>query len=324
MARKSARKPSGPAKAIRSLNYIVPAGVSYLDIFKDLSMVNRKLMRQGHVLGVESVEFYYTDAPAASARESVLLKAYTAGDSWSVHNAHVKGQALWNEMNQLVLDDNPSVQGTWADYKVYLDNNMRTGTILTPVIDNVAYLGGEWNYSDYVLPQHEVDPATGLPLAADQCQAHLIGPNVGAAGNFISVGLVEAYQQSRATVQTDDPNVPVTMSNSFFSLLTDSGSQEPELADVLILENDQPPYDLDNYPGGALNAPYPIETDFAIATKGSPTGMMQPFVAQCGLIKFDNVAFDIEGNEIASTNLYVRVNVMAGSYKGIAAIRMGQ
>lgn len=94
----------------------------------------------------------------------------------------------------------------------------------------------------------------------------MIGPNVGAPGNFVSVGLVEAYEKSRATVHTDDPHVPAGVAQSFFSLLTDTGSQEPELADAIIAENDFPPYDRDNYPGAGVNAPNPIETDFAVAT----------------------------------------------------------
>ncbi len=211
--RKTSRKSSKIQKAIRHLTYQVPSGVSYVDVMKDLSAMNRKLFRQGMAVGIESIEYFYTPSPGY---DMTRLQAYTAGDSWSVHNAHVKGKALWNEMNQLVLSDNPSIQGTWADYKVFLDDSMRTGTILTPVVDGVFLTMGEWNYSDYVLPQHEVDPATGQPLAADQCQAHLIGPDVGTPGNLISVGLVKAYQESRATVQTDDPNVPAGMSQSIF------------------------------------------------------------------------------------------------------------
>ena len=131
--------------------------------------------------GVESIEFFL---PASTSVDLVRLTAATAGDTWSVHNAHVKGHALWNEMNQLVLDDNPSVRQTWADFKVFLDGSHRTsvtsgtGNLLPRDGDQNLYLAGEWDYSDYVMPQHEVDPVTGLPLAADQTQAHLVGPDI--------------------------------------------------------------------------------------------------------------------------------------------------
>ena len=322
MARRAkTRKSPKIQKAIRHLTYQVPAGVSYVDVMKDLSAINRKLFRQGMAVGIESVEYFFTPNGTAAIQR---LQAYTAGDSWSVHNAHVKGEALWHQMNQLVLEDNPSVEGKWADYKVYLESDMRTGTILTPYVDGTPLLMGEWNYSDYVLPQHEVDPATGQPLAADITQAHLVGPNTGTPGAFTSVGLVQAYQESRATVDFDQPNVPAGFGDSFFNLLTDSGSQEPELATVIIGENDNPPYDLDDYPGSALNAFRPIETDFAVATIGSPTGLMQPFVAQCGLIKFNNLAFDATGVGVTAPTIFMRINVMPGKYKGIAAVKMGQ
>jgi len=326
MARK-ARAPAKIQKAQRSLTFRLPPGTSYIDLAQSLSIVNRKLYRQGYVYGIESVSFEYADVNPASA-DVVRLEAFTAGDSWSVHNSHVKGHALWNQMNQLVLEDNPSVQGKWADYKVFLDAAHRAaffaGGQQVPVDgDDVAFLQGEWNYSDYVLPQHEVDPTTGVPLPADQCQAHILGANVGAAPNFLSIGLVQAYQESRSTVFLDAPNVPAGFGQSFFNLLTDSGSQEPELADVIRQENEDPPYDLDNYPGSALNADVPLLASRGVASVGNPSGILEPFVAQCGLIKFRNNAF-LNGGVVTGPTLTVTINLMAGKYKGVAGMKMGQ
>ena len=62
-------------------------------------------------------------------------------------------------MNKEVLDDNPSVQGKWADYKVYLTESQSGANTL----DNLDGAGGdypdnEWEISRYVVPQHDVDP----------------------------------------------------------------------------------------------------------------------------------------------------------------------
>lgn len=310
-------------KAQRTMTLVVPAGVSYIDIAQCLSITNRKLFRQGMVYGIESLEFTY-GAPAA-ALDTVKVDVSVAGDTWSVHNAHVKGEALWNEMNDLVLEDNPSVQGKWHDYKVFLDGAHRTNLISAgiPNLTPQTYLGGEWEYSDYVMPQHDVDPATGVPLVADQTNCHLLGDDIGGPGSFSSVGLVKAYAESRATVSPDQPNVPGGMPTSFFNLLTDSGSQEPELALVIEAENDNPPYDLNNYPGGDLNAPDPIIAEFGAATIGSPIGILTSFIAQCGLIRINNQGL-LDGAPVASDTLTVILTVMAGKYKGIAAIPMGQ
>jgi len=326
--RKSVKKPQACS---RVLTYILGTNESYCDIFRDLSALNRKLMRQGHSLVIEKVEAFFhvtEENPPGSGIptfDTLTLSAGVAGDSWPVHNAWIKSKAMWHEMNQLVLADNPSIKAKWHDYKLYLDDHMRSGTINAPFASGVPVMMGEWNYSDFVLPQHEVDPVTGIPLPADQTQAHLVGPDVGAAGNFVSVGLVNAYQESRSTVQLDSPNVPPGMSSSFFNLLTDSGSQEPELADTLENENENPPYDLDNYPGGAVNVPGIVLAESGVATIGSPTIILSPFVAQCGLVKFV-VQHSKWGVNVSMENkpVTIVVTVAAGDYKGVAAIPMGQ
>lgn len=309
----------------------VPKGEIYLDLFSDLSMVNRKLFAQGHVLGIDNIEFTFLN-DVAHPFDTITLEVLTALDTWPVHNGWVKGNALWNEMNQLVLEDNPSIQGKWADFKVFLDTAHRAeyflnGNARPRDSSGVEYFPGEWNYSDYVLPQHIVDPATGKPLLADQTQAHLIGPDVSVPGDptqWASVGLVNAYQESRATVFANAPNVPPGMSQSFFNLLTDSGSQEPELADIIEGENNDPPYDIDEYPGGATNGANLPVVEIAAATIGSPIGMTQSFMAPCGLIKLVwTTSLDGVLTEVPPT-INFKVSMMAGKYKGIAAIPMGQ
>jgi len=321
-----ARSKTAVTKAVRDLIFEIPSGTHYLDAFQCLSAVNRKLFAQGHVLGIQNAEVYFTAAADVVTNRVVLQ---TAGDTWPVHNGHVKGKALWNQMNELVLEDNPSIQGKWADYKVFLDDAHRAyffgpGNLLPLDGAGAPYLMGEWYMSTYVLPQHDVDLATGEPLPADETQAHLVGPDVGATGAWQSVGLVNAYQESRATVQANDPNVPSGMSESFFNQLTDSGSQEPELAQVIEDANDKAPYDLLNYPGGSINAPTTVTVEEMLATVGSPVSQTGSFVAQCGLIKVVNSAFNATGEPVTAPTLTLRLRVMAGAYKGVAALPMGQ
>lgn len=317
----ASRKPAKIQKAIRNLTFTLDSVDQYVDIAESLSMVNRKLFRSPMAYGIESVEFKFDANP--NAFDSITVTALTAGDSWSVHNAHVKGHALWNQMNQLVLEDNPSIEGKWADFKVYLDGAHVTASNLVPRDSaGVAYIAGEWNYAKYVMPEHSVD-AAGNPLPADETFGHLIGDDIGVPGALVSVGLVKAYQESRATVFDNNPNVPGGMSTSFFNLLTDSGSQEPELADQIEARNDDPPYSLTHYPGGDTNAPVPIVSEYGVASVGFPLGTLEGFVAQCGLIKFNVQAFK-DGVSITPPNVSIRLNVMAGKYKGVAAIPMGQ
>jgi len=324
MARR--RKSSGRKleKAQRSFYILLNTGTQgYLDLAECLSKVNRKLFRQGYVYGVESIEFNFDTVNPATV-DHITMSAFCAPDYWGTHNAYVKSKALWNEMQSLVLEDNPSIRGKWHDYKVYLDQAQHAGANIQALdAASVAYQGGKWDYSTFVLPQHDVNPATGVPLIADECTAHIVGPNVGAPGAFTSVGLISNYALSRATVHAESPNVPAGFGDSFFNLLTDSGSQEPELADVIEDENDEPPYHDDNYPGGASNAPWPVSVDFNTVSSATPNGALGPFVAPCGLLLLKADSFK-NGDTGPAVPIIMRVTLMPGNYKGVAAIPMGQ
>ncbi len=295
---------------------------SYIDTAKELSKVNRRLYEQGRMYAYQGLTFIWRQNPG-STLASLELSVRTAGNTWIVHNAFVKGKALWNEMQDLVLDDNPSIKGKWHDYKIQLAGSQSAARTLN-VKDGSGndVLGGEWKVSTYVMPQHEVDTVTGQPLAAVELTPLLIGDDTASKRS-----LVKAYQDSRATVQPLDPNVPAGMSTSFFNLLTDSGSQEPELADVIEDENDAPPYNTDEYPGGAANATVPMTVQYGAISAQEVDGRVGPFVAPCGLIEIDIKGYQSNGNPVAIEDMPaidLLLHVAPGTYKGVAAIPMGQ
>ncbi len=295
---------------------------SFIDTAESLSRVNRRGYSQARMYAYQGLTYIWRQQPG-SALASLELTVRSAGNTWVVQNAHTKGEALWHEMQQLVLDDNPSIKGKWHDFKIRLSSE-QIGVRELDVKDSagVNYKAGEWNLSTYVMPQHEVDPATGLPLAADEFTACLIGASTASIQS-----LVEAYENSRATVQADMPNVPAGVSTSFFNLLTDSGSQEPELADVIIEENDNPPYDLDEYPGGATNAGVSCAVGYGAISAQEVDGRIGGFVAPCGLLEIEIKAFDVNGTPIATAAMPaidILVHVAPGMYKGTASVPMGQ
>jgi hypothetical protein len=330
----------GLTKAQRDLTFLYREAehtnsAAYIDIGQSLSIVNRKLFSQKKVYGVESLRYSFgsTYTGVEPDVDLVYARIRTAGDTWSVHNAWVKGHALHTEMQALVLDDNPSIKGTWAEYKVFLDSAHRNANVgalpvgnLKPIDGSGAFvLEGSWDYSIFVMPQHDVDLVTGEPLPADETYVHLLGPNLGdpLTNTLLSAGLVEAYSKSRATVQPQDPAVPAGMSDSFFNLLTDSGSQEPELALVIETENDNPPYDQTSYPGGGVNAGVPWITKFDIANSAQPNGMMDGFLTQCGLLEVVFIGYK-NGEVVPLPDIVFNLTLAPGMYKGVAAIDMGQ
>ena len=300
------------------------AGIShlwYVDTARALSRVNRRGYSQSRMYAYQGLTFIWKQNAAALA--TLEVKVATAGNTWVVHNAHVKGHALWNQMNELVLEDNPSIQGKWADFKIQLSDSV-SGVRTLEVLDGAgtAYKAGEWDNSKYVMPQHEVDPVTGLPIPAVELTATLVGGDTASKRS-----LVQAYQESRATVQPTDPNVPPGMSTSFFNLLTDSGSQEPELADVIEGENDEPPYDTNEYPGSATNADVACIVGYGAISPQEVDGRIGGFVAPCGLVEFQIKGFDAAGNAIADAampEIELLLHVAPGMYKGVASVPMGQ
>jgi hypothetical protein len=297
--------------------------LSYVDVARELSKVNRRLYSQSRIYAFTGMSYAFRQSSnPLTAIASIECTVRTAGNTWVVQNSHVKGEALWHQMQALVLDDNPSIAGTWHDYKVQLDAQ-QSGARTLDARDGqgVIYPNGEWNYATYVMPQHSVDGA-GNPLPAVELTATLVGPDTASKRS-----LVKAYEQSRATLNPDDPNVPVGMSTSFFNLLTDSGSQEPELALVIKGEGDNPPYDLDNYPGGDVIAPGPVTVAYSAISTAEVDGRIGGFIAPAGLVQIEFNAFDISGNAIETDDMPdidILLHVAPGMYKGVASLPMGQ
>ena len=303
---------------------VAPNATKYLDIFSDLSRVNRKLMKQGQALAIDSIEIHQDLGTTNSAVE---LTVRTAGNNWITHNAWVKGKALWDQMNNEVLEDQPSIQGKWADYKVYLTEAMSSLNTLKctdgaggvwPATDI------EWAYSKYVLPQHDVNPADGISLIAQEAVAALCGED-DMTGAIWRMSLVNAYELSRATVSDLVPNVPPGSPDSFYSRLSDLGGQETELSTVIVDANDVPPYSNTpgNYPGGVgfTGAAKPLVVQGKCITNiYNPTAVIPGFIAPCGLIQIANVAT----SDSSAENFKVFVNLRAGPARGVLAAPMGQ
>jgi hypothetical protein len=325
VARRATRMPKIEVAQL-DLAYQIPVDTQtvWIDQFRSLSRANRRKYDQGRVIANRGLTFIFRTTGAAAPNDvaTIEMKVKTAGSSWIIHNSYVKAEAMWKEMQDLVLDDNPSVKGKWHDLKIQLHEN-QTVPLTLPVLDGAGVplttTGAEWTYSVFVEPQHSVDPVTGDPLAAAEFTGLLMGDHTASKKSF-----VKAYQLSRATVSADQPNVPATFSDSFWNVLTDMGSQEPELAVRIAAEDDNPPYDLLNYPGADVNAPVPYVQGFAAVSTAEVDGRIGPFTAECGLIELECIARNSAGVQVASPAIDVILHTMPGTYKGVAAIKMGQ
>ncbi len=307
---------------MRHLRYIISTsgtGVEsfYVDTAHDLSLVNRRLYRQGKHYFIKKA----TVTTSNNASEATVAIS-AAPISWVVEAAWKKAFRLWNEMRKghggapgsgLPRGVTPA---TWADFKVYLSNGHRTGSVVHPV-DNggntVSVADSEWVYARYISPD--------ATAASDEFTAHLLGADVGAAGAYTSVGIVQGYESSRRTVQIDDSGDTIS-SDTWMINLFDDGTTLDEITEDLKEDGDLPPYDHNSYCGGDNNMVLPlIQQTRAIIPYSTPGGNA-PSVhlggvqAPCGLLQIqlhsntENDAFEI------------LLEVAPGDYKGVKALAM--
>lgn len=273
----------------------------FIDLAKGLSMVNRRLYRQGRDYHVKKITVVSSNTPNLGNRVSVA----TIPSGWPQHMAWKRGFQVWRDMYKNASQNiSGDIEGTWSDFKVYLSNDMRSASVTNP-LDNGgnAYLVDEWAYSQYVSP----DGTT----AEDSFTIHMLGDHSGSAGAWNSVGLVKSYGESRATVQAGSPAVPGEASDDPLVNVFDYGTEIDEVIDLMEGSNDLPPYDQASYPGDDANGPKPLIVQDTTLVDGRT--VMSGFTALCGLMEFEIKS------AIPSDVFSVLVELSPGNYRGIAA-----
>lgn len=303
--------------ATLDLRFVVTdASNQYIDLGQCLSLVNRRLYRQGYVYRVESFSWN----PGAN---SSLLNIATVPSTWVTYNAWKKAKALWNKMNRMSGIQKPA----YHDFKVFMDELHYTNMGATYSSNNLiprdfggvlyASNNAEWQYSQFVTPT-----AGGSSAAAENC-AHMLGADTGTNNATLSTdgshAVIQGYADTRVTVGLDEPELPGDASTSWQTELFDAGEVEVDIINHLEGHNDQPPYahgtdiqggDDPIYPGGsgsALNGHWCVQV---ITTQGEtayapgcdvPLGLMEVSASAAGTLE---------------------VRVAPGRYNGAAAVRM--
>ena len=314
--------------AVRQLRYEVTNSPTpgtetshYVDIARDLSAINRRMMAQGRVYHIAKITVVsrntisgvgvwdYNGIPGGATiytQNAGFISVGAAPNSWVVRNAAKNGAALYNKMRKKAMEASPGNRvGKYDDFKIRgLHAGAPSPTYLTP-LDNGgnSLTPGEWIYSTFVSP----DGTTG----ADTYASHMLGPHAGSAGAYVSVGLVESFGNTRATVSD---NVPVAAADPDDPLgnLFDDGTAHDEILEDIATDNDNPPYSILAYPGGATNMQRPLVMQHGtLGADGRVT--LGGFAAVHGLLEFE------VSSPIASDVYSILVELKEGAYKGIAA-----
>ncbi len=288
--------------------------VSYINLPKDLSAINRQLFRQSRTYKVKSITLIDDD-------EEKYIQIGVAPNTWAMRNAVKRGFKRWNEMNDQVLNDQPSLKARWNDFKPYLSPMHRLAeaggnpifTMETP--EDIA--GNKLQYGEWAFSMFESPDGTS---SVDGYEVGVLGNHDGSPGNYTYVGLIQSYGNSRGTVNAGEPSIDkAAASDDPLVNLLDAGTQFDEIAENIIDEGNEPPYFLgpspspgSEYVGGSLNMreEQMVGELNVSATAGQGLQRLYNIDVPLGVIRVDH-------NSTGATNFTLIVELAEGNYKGI-------
>jgi len=298
-----------PEPAVMEIQFDLPAGIAYLDINQVLSLVNRKFLRQGMQVPVQSMEVQFEPNPGQStATGTVLIQKLPT--TWIMANSWNKGFRAWSRMNDNALAENESIRPKFLDFKVYADGVHHQLGVNANIMPTSIPNKGEWEMSKYEIPTG----SAGTQGASVSREVIATGPNypgIGASG-FDAVSLIEGYAAGRGLPDVLDPNVPddadsadgFNPANWATAVFNEGTVQIEGVLEDMISENNIAPYPFENgeivnfpgtywtdtmYPNGANQTPGLAFHDKLLITTttigGSDTAIGGVF--PCGLVRFD-------------------------------------
>jgi len=289
----------------------------FIDIAQALSTINRKFYRQGVYYYVNSVEIYNN--------ETGVVDLHTLPDTWVTKNAWNRGFNTFQKMNALAPD---VPRPKYHDFKVYMSDLHRTTGSTEPRLHDIngASAGGgmtadDWSYSQFTSADSDGDlefdnngNAIAVNQEADNFYAHMLGAHVGSPDNWLSIGLIRSYGDSRALPQSNEPLLPVEISTDPLNNLFDMSTEEVvnDIIERLDADNDGTPYESAVYIGDSSNMMQHVArigTEIGVGRVGRASG----FCAPMGLI-----CVDPHG---VNTAFRVVLNLAQGTYHGIYAER---
>ena len=277
------------------------ADLKFIDIARALSAVNRKFYRQGVYYYVNSVELHND--------ENSVVDLLVAPDNWVTKNAWNRGFRTFQAMNAQVDTPRPK----YHDYKVKLTEDQTESNTMDPDLydSNMTHTGygpDEWEFSKYTTMLSDGG-------SADEFTAHLIGPHDGPEGNRDSIGLILSYADSRAQPDmSGQPVLPAGADTDPLALLFDASGDHAvtDIIDNLNDDNDETPYDANQYVGSSTGALVQVARLTTVLTShrvSKSSGFCVPF----GLIA-------VRPSETA-TGYSITLNLAAGTYHGVYAER---
>jgi hypothetical protein len=288
----------------------------FIDIAKALSIVNRKFYRQGVYYYVNSIEVYNDS--------DEYVDVHVLPDNWITRNAYVRAKSIFEQMNDLVLKNQRTIAPKYHDFKVYMSNLHRTNGSADPYgygvrtlqggIDSQTLTADDWEYSQLVSGDDDNDATQ----EADNFYLHMLGDHWGNSNDWESVGVIKSYAETRRRANyVGEPVIePANLRADPMLNLFDLSSEE-QLNDIvtrLDLDNDETPYEHDNYIGEHKDTMCQVARLVTTQTIGR-VATAPGFCAPLGLIAIDSAV-------ASSDNFRVVLSIAPGTYHGVYAERV--
>lgn len=295
------------------------AGPSIINIPKALSLLNRKSYRAGMVYSVDYIEIIPLAGVVAN-NEFTLSKI---PENYGTLAAYRLGFAHWREQRAMVIRETDIEPGKWSDFKPWFNLDHADATLQELdvkgmgagyILQSLDQTGSEWNMAD--IEVHDLAAATTAryPVGMLGDSNQNFGLEYG--------GLIDAWGDTRSATVAPDPLMPNVGSANW---MTRTGATSQEMSEQVINliedENDFPPYANQNdvsqpptYVGNGQSAPNGMMVDRIVA---GTTG--RAMTLNGGLFPLGYIVIQTD----AADGYYVRVHCTRGTYKGVAALPMG-
>lgn len=299
---------------VLKLDNVEAATHVYADIGQIVSIVNRRMYRQGLNWAVEGFTLI------TNSTASGFLNIQSLQTTWCQFNAWQKTYSAWKDQQDEAMKDADATSAIarYRDFKIHFDDLHQAAGFaanLTPIDAglNVAYQLGEWDRSQIVIPNDG-----GVAGNTVEYELHMHG-----ADAVTSKALITNYQNARATPQSPAPSHQIPQ-NTFFNEMHDVGEQLDDVIVNAMNQNDDLPYTQDNYPGGGANA---ASGQYVSGITLIPANNIRRHLSMrggqfpCGLIKINHdLSEGVPDPNFPGARLLI--HLVPGEHRGYTAIPM--
>ena len=301
-----------------TLKYQLPGDGTdvYINLMRDLSAVNRRGYNGGQVLHITGFTIKQDTAANTTGLQSTI-KALPM--TWVAAQAYMKARMAWMDQQNRVRRESGqvSIRPAYEDFKVFMDNGHRVaGDIPTLDGSGTPVVQGEWYYSRLVYADQTTNPET-----IREPVLHMIGSDSGVD----SVGLINAYEESRATISPTVPNVPGEASSNIYALMTtgqDDGAASEVIANMED-DNDNPPYALNNYPGTSSNYGTQVDKCYVQTNPSNPVVHAPGFHCMLGLLRIFSQGKTLSSGANTPLPGTLLVHLAPGPKRGVLSMNVG-